>query len=73
MFNRRRSLARDLELIESWRGTPAGAKAGWDATTEVSAADAELSSMTEDVADTSDSVEDDASKMRGSDLDWDNV
>ena len=73
MFNRRRSLARDLELIESWRGTPAGAKAGWDATTEVSAADAEMSSISVDVEDTSDSVEDDASKMRGSDLDWDNV
>ena len=73
MFNRRRALARDLEMIESWGGTPASAKAGWDATTEVSAADAAMSTMNADVMDTSDSVEDAASKMRGSDLDWDNV
>ncbi len=73
MFNRRRSLARDLELIESWGGAPAGAKAGWDATTEVSAADAAMSSMTSDAVDTPESVEDTASKTRGSELDWDNV
>ena len=60
-------------MIESWGGTPASAKAGWDATTEVSAADAAMSTMNADVMDTSDSLEDAASKMRGSDLDWDNV
>ena len=72
MFNRRRSLARDLELIESWGGAPSGAKAGWDATTEVSAADAAMSSMNmEAVGNTP--IEDDDGKIRGGDLDWDNV
>ncbi|HIH85181.1 MAG TPA: hypothetical protein HA345_07200 [Candidatus Thalassarchaeaceae archaeon] len=72
MFNRRRSLARDLELIESWGGAPAGAKAGWDATTEVSAADAAMSPMNMDAADNAPMEEDDG-KIRGGDLDWDNV
>ena len=71
LLNRKRSLQRDLDLIESWKGVPSNSTQSLDGTSEV---DAELNA--ENKSDFESEIEnqnEESNKIRGSDLDWDSV
>ena len=71
LLNRKRSLQRDLDLIESWNGVPSNSTQSLDGTSEV---DAELNA--ENKSDLESEIEnqnEESNKIRGSDLDWDSV
>jgi len=71
LLNRRRSLQRDLDLIESWNSVPSNSTQSMDGTSEV---DAELNAENKPVLESEiENQDEDSNKIRGSDLDWDSV
>ena len=71
LLNRRRSLQRDLDLIESWSSVPSNSTQSLDGTSEV---DAELNAENKPILESEiENPDDESNKIRGSDLDWDSV